>query len=276
MAEKRMFAKSIVLSDDFLDMPATARCLYFTLNMLADDDGFVNSPKSIMRQCMASNDDMRILLAKYYLIPFDSGIVVIRHWRINNYLRNDRYSPTKYIAERNQLFLDENGAYEKIESTNQSVKIVQKPIPEINDFQLTDKAVDVTVEKVKKKNETGKKTGKPPLIEREPENDIEVVEKEYLLNYKKLYEQGMIHSKIPIVNWRASRKLTKEVLGKYGKDIIVEAVQKSINNIFCINNGYTLTMILSSGILAQLINKGRAPPKSNLSEKYDLGDIVEA
>ena len=86
MSEKRMFAKSIVLSDAFLDMPATSRCLYFTLSMLADDDGFVNSPKSVMRQCGASEDDLKVLFAKKFVIPFESGIVVIKHWRINNYL----------------------------------------------------------------------------------------------------------------------------------------------------------------------------------------------
>ena len=91
MAERRMFAKTIVLSDAFLDMPITARCLYFTLGMVADDDRFVNSPKSIMRQIRASEGDMMSLVSNKFIIPFESGIVVIKHWRINNYLRNDRY-----------------------------------------------------------------------------------------------------------------------------------------------------------------------------------------
>ena len=103
MAERRMFAKTIVLSDDFLDMPLSARCLYFTLGMLADDDGFVNSPKAIMRQCGASNDDMNVLLAKKFLLMFDDGVMVIKHWRINNYLRNDRYKETLYVEHKEQL-----------------------------------------------------------------------------------------------------------------------------------------------------------------------------
>lgn len=111
MAERRMFAKTIVLSDAFLDMPMSARCLYFTLGMLADDDGFVNAPRSIMRQCGASDDDMKLLLAKKFVLLFDSGVIVIKHWRINNYLRNDRYTPTKYGDEKTALDLDENGAY---------------------------------------------------------------------------------------------------------------------------------------------------------------------
>ena len=111
MAERRMFAKTIVLSDAFLDMPLSARCLYFTLGMFADDDGFVNSPKGIMRQCGASEDDMKLLLAKKFLLDFESGVIVIKHWRINNYLRNDRYQETKYLEEKSELVVDENGAY---------------------------------------------------------------------------------------------------------------------------------------------------------------------
>ena len=122
MAERRMFAKTIVLSDAFLDMPMSARCLYFTLGMLADDDGFVNSPKSIMRQCGASEDDFRVLFAKKFLIPFDSGVVVIKHWRIHNYIQSDRYTETKYKEEKATLFLDENKAYStKNESCIQDV-----------------------------------------------------------------------------------------------------------------------------------------------------------
>ena len=106
-----MFAKSIVLSDAFLDMPLSARCLYFTLGMLADDDGFVGNPKSIMRQCGASQDDMLALLQKRYVLAFDSGVIVIKHWKINNYLRGDRYNETTYLEEKDTLGIDGKGAY---------------------------------------------------------------------------------------------------------------------------------------------------------------------
>ena len=106
-----MFAKTIVLSDEFLDMPATSRCLYFTLSMLADDDGFVNNPKSIMRQCSATQDDLAILLTKRFVLGFDDGVLVIKHWRINNYLRADRYTPTKYTEQMSTLRIEDNGAY---------------------------------------------------------------------------------------------------------------------------------------------------------------------
>lgn len=111
MAERRMFAKSIVLSDAFLDMPLSARCLYFTLGMLADDEGFVGSPKAIMRQCGATQDDMLILLKKRYVLGFDSGVIVIKHWKLNNYLQNDRIKQTTYLEEKETLGLDGKGAY---------------------------------------------------------------------------------------------------------------------------------------------------------------------
>ena len=111
MAERRMFAKSIVLSDSFLDMPLSARCLYFTLGMFADDDGFVGSPKAIMRHCGASQDDMLVLIQKRFVLSFDSGVIVIKHWRLNNYLQKDRHKTTTYVEEMAQLAIDEKGAY---------------------------------------------------------------------------------------------------------------------------------------------------------------------
>lgn len=111
MAERRMFAKSVVLSDAFLDMPMSARCLYFTLGMVADDDGFVGCPKSVMRQCGASQDDMNVLLQKRYVLGFESGVIVIKHWKMNNYLQSDRVKKTTYIEEKETLTLDDKGSY---------------------------------------------------------------------------------------------------------------------------------------------------------------------
>ena len=129
MAEKRMFAKSIVLSDAFLDMPMSSRCLYFTLGMLADDDGFVGSPKSIMRQCGASEDDMRVLISKRYVLAFESGVIVIKHWRINNYLRSDRYSKTTYVEELESLKLDKKGAYTEADKAPE-IQAAESGIPD--------------------------------------------------------------------------------------------------------------------------------------------------
>lgn len=111
MAERRMFAKAIIDSDIFLDMPVTARLLYYDLAMRADDDGFINAPKKIMRMIGASQDDLNILILRKFIIPFETGIVVIKHWRIHNYIQNDRYKETIYQNEKGQLSLN-NKVYE--------------------------------------------------------------------------------------------------------------------------------------------------------------------
>lgn len=111
MAERRMFAKTIIDSDAFLDMPLSAQALYFHLSMRADDDGFINNPKKIQRMVGASDDDCKLLLMKRFLIAFESGVVVIKHWKIHNYIRNDRYKPTIYQEELRLLAEKENKAY---------------------------------------------------------------------------------------------------------------------------------------------------------------------
>jgi len=111
MAQRRMFAKTIIDSDSFLDMPLSTQSLYFHLSMRADDDGFINNPKKIQRMIGASDDDFRLLIHKNFLIPFESGIVVIKHWKIHNYIQNDRYKETVYLEEKNQLKLKENNSY---------------------------------------------------------------------------------------------------------------------------------------------------------------------
>lgn len=111
-----MFSKTIVDSDAFLDMPMSTQCLYFHLNMRADDDGFVNNPKRIQRMVGAADDDLKLLIAKSFILSFESGVIVIKHWRMNNYLRNDRYKPTAYQDEKNKLILKENNAYSYIDN----------------------------------------------------------------------------------------------------------------------------------------------------------------
>ena len=235
-----MFSKSIVLSDNFLDMPASSRCLYFTLGMLADDDGFVNSPKSIMRQCGATEDDMKILIAKYFLIPFESGVVVIRQWRINNYLRSDRYTETKCIEEKSQLYIEKDGSYSVMGKQPRTSRIK-------NNVQI-------------------------PLLNRDPKNDLERIEKIYLQNYKVLYERGVLRLESPVINWTACRKLENDCLKKYGVEVLCEAVKKSIENQFVVSKGYVLTTILSAGVLAQLINStdGRIDNDSFMLEEVEF------
>ena len=111
MAERRMFARTIIDSDAFLDMPHSTQLLYFHLSMRADDDGFINNPKNIMRMIGCKDDDLSVLTAKKFIIPFESGVVVIKHWRIHNYIAKDRYKETKYKDEKATLLIDENNAY---------------------------------------------------------------------------------------------------------------------------------------------------------------------
>lgn len=111
MAERRMFAKTIIDSDAFIEMPMSARLLYYDLSMRADDDGFVNSPRKIMRMVGATTDDMNILIARKFVIAFENGVVVIKHWRIHNYIQSDRYKETTYKEQKALLEYDENKAY---------------------------------------------------------------------------------------------------------------------------------------------------------------------
>ena len=112
MAQKRMFDKTITNNDNFLEMPDSTQNLYFHLSMEADDDGFVDNWKSIMRMTGKKEDDLKLLIAKSFIIPFETGVIVIKHWRINNYLRKDRYHQTKYLKEKSLLTIEENEAYE--------------------------------------------------------------------------------------------------------------------------------------------------------------------
>ena len=111
MARKRMFDIEIVDTDLFLEMPQSTQNLYFHLGMRADDDGFVSNPKKIVRTIGANEDDLKILVTKKFIIPFETGVIVIRHWKINNYLRKDRYIETIYKKEKSLLKEDENGIY---------------------------------------------------------------------------------------------------------------------------------------------------------------------
>ena len=111
MAEKRMFTQKIIDSDAFLEMPTSAQALYFHLNMRADDDGFVNNPKKITRYVGAAEDDLKLLLLKRFIIGFESGVIVIKHWRMHNTLKTDRYKPTDYQDELATLQLKDNKAY---------------------------------------------------------------------------------------------------------------------------------------------------------------------
>lgn len=107
MAKKRMFSMDVIDTDRFMEMPSSAQNLYFHLGMHGDDDGFIASPKRIMRAIGSAEDDLKLLITKGFIIPFESGVVVITDWRANNNLRNDRYHETRCLAEKKLLSVDE-------------------------------------------------------------------------------------------------------------------------------------------------------------------------
>lgn len=116
MSERRMFSNKIIDSDAFLDMPLSTQALYFHLSMRADDEGFINNHKKIARMIGANDDELKVLIAKKFIIIFDSGVIVIKHWKIHNYIRGDRIRDTNYTEERSQLATKENGSYTVVDS----------------------------------------------------------------------------------------------------------------------------------------------------------------
>ena len=131
MAQRRMFSKEITTSDLFVDMPASTQLLYFHLGMEADDEGFIGNARMLGRAYGASNDDLKLLQAKGFIIVFESGVTVVKDWNLNNQIRKDRLKPTIYQAEKSLLTLDNTGVYQL---DNQ---MTTKPQP--NDNQMTTK-----------------------------------------------------------------------------------------------------------------------------------------
>lgn len=161
MAERRMFAKTIIDSDSFLDMPHSTQLLYFHLSMRADDDGFINNPKNIMRMIGCKDDDMSVLITKKFIIPFESGIVVIKHWKIHNYIAKDRYKETKYKQEKETLQLDENNSYttciQPVYKMDTQVRLGKVSIGKdnINNIATSEETSTVDVAKANKKHKYG-------------------------------------------------------------------------------------------------------------------------
>lgn len=127
MAERRMFTTKITEADEFTALPPTTQCLYFHLCMSADDDGFSNKIRNCMFAAHADNNDLEMLVSKRFVIPFESGVVVIKHWRMHNLIRADRYHETDYIEEKARLLLKENGAYTDRQPSDNQVTTKRQP-----------------------------------------------------------------------------------------------------------------------------------------------------
>lgn len=157
-----MFSKQIVQTDAFMDMPISSQLLYFHLAMEADDDGFVSSPKKIMKLLGSSLDDYKILIAKKFIIIFETGICVIKHWLIHNYIRKDTYNETKYLEEKGTLEVKENGSYTQrqlpVDGSSTQVRLGKDRLDKYNIYsefknvKLTDEEYKKLVEKLGEKN----------------------------------------------------------------------------------------------------------------------------
>lgn len=187
MAERRMFAKTIIDSDPFLDMPLSAQALYFHLSMRADDDGFVGNPKKIKRTIGATDEDFNLLVSSRYLLVFDSGVIAIRHWRLHNYIQSDRYKETIYLTEKSALSLDIQKAYELRENEDNSqcendcIQTVSKVYPQVS-IELGKDSIGKSKDRLEREQESigelRKGCGETHEGEREPQKAEESNEKQ--------------------------------------------------------------------------------------------------
>ena len=224
MAERRMFTDKITESDVFLDMPLSTQALYFHFCMNADDDGFVKNPKRIQRMLGASDDDCKLLVMKRFVLPFESGVIVIKHWRMHNLLRKDRYKPTEYIEEKSMLKIKENGAYTFDEE--QGIPLMATTWqPSDNQMAPQDSIGKDSIDKdIEKENNKKKKFEKPTIAEvdaycKERNNGIDA--EAFVAFYE---SKGWLIGKNPmkswksaIITWEKSRKQTQsQPVKKYG------------------------------------------------------------
>lgn len=215
MAEKRMFSLSVVDTDWFLDLPLTTQALYFHFGMRADDDGFVDSPKSIMRKIGCSNNDYQLLVAKRYILEFDSGVIVIKHWRMNNAIRGDRYKETQFKEELSTLEMKENKSYteKKIFGLPNDNQMDTNGIPSNISISKTifisNNNIEEKENKQKKKNEI--------YFENNKLNDLFI---EFL----------QLRKKLKAVNSDRAIKMLINELNKYDDDIKYKMIENSILN----------------------------------------------
>ena len=153
MADKRMFSLSVVDTDWFLDLPLSTQALYFHLNLRADDDGFVDAPNSIVRKIGASKNDFDLLIAKRYVLKFESGIIVIKHWRMHNTIQKDRYHPTQFQEELNLLSVKDNKSYTDKRKKEDVYEMDTTCIQNVSSDLDLGLDIDLDLDKEKKKKE---------------------------------------------------------------------------------------------------------------------------
>jgi hypothetical protein len=214
MAERRMFTKKITESDAFLDMPMSTQCLYFHLNMTADDDGFVNNPKRIQRLIGANDDDLKLLIAKNFVLIFESGVIVIKHWKMHNYIQSDRYKPTDYADEKSMLYMKPNKSY-TLDENAMYTKCIQNV--SVGKDRLGKDSIDKYKEKEISKDISKKKNFVPPSVEEVREYCLSVGSKVDAEAFVAFYDSKnwyvgknkMSSWKSAIVTWEKRNGLTR-------------------------------------------------------------------
>lgn len=238
MAQRRMFSKKIVETDVFMEMSPTAKLLYFYLNMSADDDGFVGNPKTIKLISGATDDDLKILIAKQFIIPFDSGVIVIKDWKIHNYIQKDRYNQTQYLDEKKQLLVEENGSYTKciqdVSKLDTQVRLGKDRLGKDNN-NMSDKSDDVIPysEIISYLNE---KTGRSfrnvdankKLIKARWNEGFKVEDFKTVIDNMVINWSGKLFNEVPAENYLQPKTLFSNKFDSYLNQIPVVKSKKSI------------------------------------------------
>ena len=220
MADKRMMSKSVIDTDVFLDMPTSTQCLYFQLLLRADDDGFLKNAKTIMRTVGASQDDMKLLIAKQYLILFDSGTIVIKHWRIHNYIKKDRYKPTD-CEEARLIDVNDKGEYILLEPTCIQNGTTAEPTCIQNGTTAEPTCIqNGTSGKVRLEIELGKSKGSVnKKIKKESALPAEVKRRKLFTSYQE---------KIKPISGSVEGDRLSSLLDDYGLDLCLKAIDRAV------------------------------------------------
>ena len=226
IAERRMFCKEFISGDDFLDLPATTRDLYFFLSMNADDDGFVNSPKNLQRLTGANSKNLQELIDKDFIILFDSGVVLIKHWLVHNKLRKDRYKETRFKDEKSLVTINNKDEYilvtEEIISGNQKTKSCTEETKSC----IAGK-VSVVKDSIGKESIVKDRKRKPTVSDLEKFNISEKV-KEKLLEFTEYRKE--IKKPISERSFKTNAKRCEKYYQKYGQNPIISVIDDSIAN----------------------------------------------
>ena len=237
MAERRMMSKKIIDSDAFTEMPLSSQALYFHLLLRADDDGFLNNAKKIMRNVGANQNDYDMLLMKRFIIQFDEGVCVIKHWLIHNYIRSDRYKPTQYIEEKDMLSVKENGAYQLLKSDEDTPvgnHMETIGIPSENQKRTTCDTIDTASPTWETQVRLGKDRigiGKDIIVSDDTicRTDVQRV--------VKAWNQIGVNPVIRMTSTSTRYKMISARIKEYGIDVVLKAIQKINDSTFLKGGG---------------------------------------